>query len=143
MNNYLKVKSDISLVSDMDSHAIVNKNDNEFEKFLNLSEKKYKERNELDNMKSDLDSLKNDIDTNSIDLKEFKYKNKGNLAVIGRNKAVADLGYFTTKGFIAWILWIFIHICYLIGFDNKASVLIKWALNYFNQDKGTRLIFLK
>ena len=75
--------------------------------------------------------------------KEFKYKNKGNLAVIGRNKAVADLGYFTTKGFIAWILWIFIHICYLIGFDNKASVLVKWALNYFNQDKGTRLIFLK
>lgn len=62
MNNYLKVKSDISLVRDMDSYAIVNKNDNEFEKFLNLSEKKYKERNELDNMKSDLDSLKNDID---------------------------------------------------------------------------------
>ena len=62
MNNYLKVKSDVSLVRDMNSHAIVNKNENEFEKFLNLSEKKYKERNELDNMKSDLDSLKNDID---------------------------------------------------------------------------------
>ena len=62
MNNYLKVKSDISLVRDMDSHAIVNKNDNEFEKFLNLSEKKYKERNELDNMKSDLDSLKSYIE---------------------------------------------------------------------------------
>ena len=62
MKKYLKVKSDISLVRDMDSHAIVNKNENEFEKFLNFSEKKYKEQNELDNMKSDLDSLKNDID---------------------------------------------------------------------------------
>ena len=62
MKKYLKVKSDISLVRDMDSHAIVNKNENEFEKFLNLSEKKYKERNELDNMKSDLDSLKSDIE---------------------------------------------------------------------------------
>jgi len=46
----------------MNSHAIVNKNENEFEKFLNLSEKKYKEKNEIDNMKSDLDSLKSDID---------------------------------------------------------------------------------
>lgn len=72
--------------------------------------------------------------------KEFKYKNKGLLAVIGRNKAVADLGFFTATGFFAWVLWIFVHICYLIGFDNKISVLIKWALNYFNEDKGTRLI---
>tara|TARA_X000001036_G_scaffold368414_1_gene354051 strand:- start:782 stop:1192 length:411 start_codon:yes stop_codon:yes gene_type:complete len=73
--------------------------------------------------------------------KEFKYKNKGSLAVIGRNKAVADLGYFTSKGFIAWILWIFIHILYLVGFGSKVSVVTKWALSYFNQDKGNRLIF--
>lgn len=72
--------------------------------------------------------------------KEFKYKNKGLLAVIGRNKAVADLGLFSSKGFIAWLLWVFIHISYLIGFDSKISVLIKWAMNYFNEDKGTRLI---
>ena len=74
---------------------------------------------------------------------EFKYKNKGNLAVIGRNKAVADLGFITSKGFIAWLLWIFIHILYLIGFGSKVSVITKWALSYFNQDKGNRLIFLK
>jgi NADH dehydrogenase len=72
--------------------------------------------------------------------KEFRYKDKGLLAVIGRNKAVADLGFFTSKGFVAWLLWIFIHISYLIGFDNKISVLIKWGMNYFNEDKGTRLI---
>lgn len=75
--------------------------------------------------------------------KEFKYKNKGNLAVIGRNKAVADLGFMTSKGFIAWLLWIFIHILYLIGFGSKVSVITKWALSYFNQDKGNRLIFTK
>tara|TARA_B000000609_G_C24180818_1_gene358117 strand:- start:908 stop:2188 length:1281 start_codon:yes stop_codon:yes gene_type:complete len=74
---------------------------------------------------------------------EFTYKDKGSLAVIGRNKAVADLGYMKAQGFVAWILWIFVHICFLIGFDNKVSVLIKWALNYFNQDKGTSLIFVK
>ena len=74
---------------------------------------------------------------------EFKYKDKGNLAVIGRNKAVADLGFLKAKGLLAWILWLFVHISFLIGFDNKISVLIKWALNYFNQDKGTRLIFIK
>ena len=75
--------------------------------------------------------------------KEFKFKNKGNLAVIGRNKAVADLGFVTSKGFIAWLLWIFIHILYLIGFGSKVSVLTKWAMSYFNQDKGNRLIFTK
>ena len=75
--------------------------------------------------------------------KEFKYRNKGNLAVIGRNKAVADLGFITSKGFIAWLLWIFVHILYLIGFGSKVSVLSKWALSYFNQDKGNRLIFIK
>ena len=75
--------------------------------------------------------------------KEFEYKDKGNLAVIGRNRAVADLGFYKAQGFVAWLLWLFVHICFLIGFDNKVSVLIKWALNYFNQDKGTRLIFVK
>ncbi len=62
MDNYLKVKSDVSLVRDMDNCAIVNQNQSEFDKFLKLSEKKYKEKHELDTMKSDLDYLKNEIE---------------------------------------------------------------------------------
>ena len=62
MAEYLKVKSDVSLVRDMDSNAIVNKNQSEFDKFISLSKKKYMEKNELDTMKSDLDALKSDME---------------------------------------------------------------------------------
>ena len=62
MTDYLKVKSDVSLVRDMDSNAIVNQNQSEFDKFMSLSKKKYKERYELDTMKSDLDALKSDME---------------------------------------------------------------------------------
>ena len=62
MSKFVKVKSDVSLVRDMDSNAIVNQNQSEFDKFMSLSKKKYKERNELDIMKSDLDALKNDME---------------------------------------------------------------------------------
>ena len=62
MTEYLKVKSDVSLVRDMDTNAIVNQNQSEFDKFMSLSKKKYQERYELDTMKSDLDALKNDME---------------------------------------------------------------------------------
>ena len=62
MTEYLKVKSDVSLVRDMDSNAIVNQNQSEFDKFIKLSEKKYAEKKKFDNMRSDLDSLKQDMD---------------------------------------------------------------------------------
>ena len=62
MSKFVKVKSDVSLVRDMDSNAIVNQNQSEYDKFMSISKKKYKERNELDTMKSDLDALKTDIE---------------------------------------------------------------------------------
>ena len=62
MTEYLKVKSDVSLVRDMDTNAIVNQNQSEYDKFMSLSKKKYKEKNELDTMKSDLDTLKSDME---------------------------------------------------------------------------------
>ena len=62
MAEYLKVKSDVSLVRDMDSNAIVNQNQSEYDKFMSISKKKYKERNELDTMKSELDALKTDME---------------------------------------------------------------------------------
>ena len=61
MEQYLKVKSDVSLVRDVDSNAIISKNQSEFDKFLKLSEKKYAEKKKFDNMRSDLDSLKQDM----------------------------------------------------------------------------------
>ena len=61
MEKYLKVESDKSLVRDMDSNAIINKNKSEFDKFMELSRKKHEEKKKFDNMRSDLDSLKQDI----------------------------------------------------------------------------------
>ncbi len=61
MNKYIKVKSDVSLVRDINSNAIINKNQSEFDKFVKLSEKKYEEKKKFDNMRSDLDSLKEDM----------------------------------------------------------------------------------
>ena len=62
MTEYLKVKSDVSLVRDMNSNAIVNQNQSEYDKFMSLSKKKYKEKNELDTMKSDVNALKSDME---------------------------------------------------------------------------------
>ena len=62
MNKHIKVKSDISLVRDIDSNAIISKNQSEFDKFVKLSKKKYEEKKKFDNMRSDLDSLKQDMD---------------------------------------------------------------------------------
>ena len=72
--------------------------------------------------------------------REFRYKHHGNLAVIGRNKAVADLGYLKINGFLAWMIWIFIHIRYLIEFDNKVLVMIQWGWYYITMKRGARLI---
>ena len=72
--------------------------------------------------------------------KAFRYFDKGNLATIGRNRAVADFGKLTMAGFPAWVLWIFIHILYLAGFRNRATVLIEWAYAYFTYQRGARLL---
>jgi NADH dehydrogenase len=70
----------------------------------------------------------------------FTYVDKGSLAVIGRNAAVAVFGRWRMHGFPAWLAWAFIHIWYLIEFDNKMVVLIQWAWNYFTRKRGARLI---
>jgi len=70
----------------------------------------------------------------------FKYVDKGSLATIGRNKAVADLGIFHFQGFFAWLLWGFVHILTLAGFSNKLSVFLTWFLNYFNRNSDNRLV---
>ena len=70
----------------------------------------------------------------------FRYVDRGNLAVIGRNAAVVDLGLIKFSGLLAWLTWVFIHIYYLIEFDSKLVVLIQWGWNYFTRKRGARLI---
>ncbi|HEY9744683.1 MAG TPA: NAD(P)/FAD-dependent oxidoreductase [Oculatellaceae cyanobacterium] len=70
----------------------------------------------------------------------FKYFNKGNLAVIGLREAVADIWKLRLSGLIAWFIWAFVHIRYLIGFDNKLIVMLQWFWTYFTRQHGARLI---
>ncbi len=72
--------------------------------------------------------------------KPFRYYDKGNLAVIGRSKAVADIKGLHISGFFAWLLWVFVHIMYLVEFDNRVLVLFQWAWSYFTKNRGARLI---
>jgi NADH dehydrogenase len=72
--------------------------------------------------------------------KPFRYFDKGSMATIGRNKAVADLKFFHLSGFPAWLAWLFVHIIFLVGFRNRLLVLIQWAWAYLTFDKGARLI---
>ncbi|MGK7942885.1 MAG: NAD(P)/FAD-dependent oxidoreductase [Microcystaceae cyanobacterium] len=70
----------------------------------------------------------------------FYYEDKGSLAVIGQNSAVVDLGFIQLTGFLAWFVWIWAHIYYLIEFDNKLVVMVQWGWNYFTRGRGARLI---
>jgi NADH dehydrogenase len=70
----------------------------------------------------------------------FHYFDKGSMATIGRNKAVADLKFFHLSGLFAWLAWLFVHIIFLVGFRNRLLVLIQWAWAYLSFDKGARLI---
>jgi len=70
----------------------------------------------------------------------FKYFDKGSLATIGRNKAVADLGKIKFQGFFAWLIWIFVHLFSLLGTRNKFIVFLNWMANYVNYNGGSRLI---
>jgi NADH dehydrogenase len=72
--------------------------------------------------------------------KDFRYWNKGDLAVIGRSRAIADLGWIRFSGRLAWFFWLFVHIMYLVGFRNRAVVLFEWAYAYFTNQSGVRLI---
>jgi NADH dehydrogenase len=71
---------------------------------------------------------------------KFHYFNKGDLATIGRSRAIADFGRVRFAGRLAWFLWLFVHIMYLVGFRNRIMVLIEWAYAYFTYQAGVRLI---
>lgn len=70
----------------------------------------------------------------------FRYIDYGSLAVIGQNKAVVDLGFAQFTGLVAWMIWVWAHVYYLIEFDNKLIVMLQWGWNYFTRGRGARLI---
>jgi len=72
--------------------------------------------------------------------KPFAYYDKGSLATIGRSAAVADIKNLKLTGFVAWIVWLFVHLLFLIGFRNKFSVLIQWMYSYLTWKRGARII---
>ena len=70
----------------------------------------------------------------------FRYRDKGNLATIGRARAVADLHVVRLSGLFAWVTWLVVHIFYLIGFQNRLLVIIRWAFSFITRGRGARLI---
>jgi len=73
-------------------------------------------------------------------LPPFRYVNKGSMAVIGRHAAVADMGRLRFDGILAWLAWLFIHLMYLVEFENRLLVFVQWAWNYLTWNRGARLI---
>jgi Pyridine nucleotide-disulphide oxidoreductase/NDH2 C-terminal domain len=70
----------------------------------------------------------------------FRYRDKGNLATIGRAAAVADIKGVRLSGFLAWITWLVVHLFYLVGFQNRLLVLIRWSISFATRGRGARLI---
>ena len=70
----------------------------------------------------------------------FHYIDPGNMATIGRNHAIADFGFLRVSGYLGWLLWLFVHILFLIGFRNRLSVMMQWAAAYLTHQRSVRLI---
>ncbi|MDP9052720.1 MAG: NAD(P)/FAD-dependent oxidoreductase [Acidobacteriota bacterium] len=72
--------------------------------------------------------------------KPFRYFDKGSLATIGRNQAVAQIGPLEFSGILAWLAWLFIHLLYIVEFENRLLIVLQWAYDYFTYNRGARLI---
>jgi len=84
------------------------------------------------------DNLNNII--RSKPLREFKYRNLGTLATVGKNLAVVELPFIHFQGVFGWFVWMFIHLMSIVGVRNKLFIFINWAWKYFTYDQSTRLI---
>ncbi|MBL7897660.1 MAG: NAD(P)/FAD-dependent oxidoreductase [Crocinitomicaceae bacterium] len=73
-------------------------------------------------------------------MKPFKYKDKGAMATVGKNKALVEMGKMKIGGAVAWFIWMVVHLMSLVGFRNKVVTMFNWVKNYFNSDRGMRLI---
>jgi len=75
------------------------------------------------------------------EMKPFRYKNLGAMATVGKNKAVAEFSKVKMKGFMAWLMWLVVHLRSILGVRNKVVVLLNWVYNYFNYNQSLRMIF--
>jgi NADH dehydrogenase len=73
-------------------------------------------------------------------IRPFHYWDKGSLATIGRARAVADIGGFRFSGYLAWLIWLFVHLLYIIEFESRVLIVFQWAYDYFTHNRGARLI---
>jgi NADH dehydrogenase len=73
-------------------------------------------------------------------LQPFRYSDLGSMATIGRHRAVADLPFWHTQGILAWMMWLFIHLLYILGTKNKIFVFLNWVWNYVTYDQSLRLV---
>jgi NADH dehydrogenase len=73
-------------------------------------------------------------------MKEFHYRNKGNMATVGRNRALVDLPFISFRGFFAWLTWMFVHLMAIVGVKNRLLIFINWFWNYITYDQSLRLI---
>lgn len=81
-----------------------------------------------------------DVDGNKALRRDFTYRNKGSMATIGRSAAIAQVAGLHFSGFIAWMLWLFVHLIFLVGFRNKIAVLLQWFYSYVRYKRGARII---
>ena len=84
--------------------------------------------------------IREEIKTPNLERRDFHYWDKGSIATIGRAAAVAEFGKVHISGFVAWLSWLFVHILFLIGFQNRLLVFIQWAWSYVTYERGARLI---
>jgi NADH:ubiquinone reductase (H+-translocating) len=71
---------------------------------------------------------------------QYRYRDLGSLATIGRSSAVADIGKWHFSGFLAWLMWLFIHLMKIVSFRNRVLVFLQWGWSYFSYDRSARLI---
>ena len=75
------------------------------------------------------------------ELRPFRYRNLGSMATVGRNKAVCEFAGLKLSGFVAWVMWLVVHLRSILGVKNKVVVLLNWMWNYFNYNQSLRMIF--
>ena len=84
--------------------------------------------------------LRAEMDGNQAVKRDFRYRDKGSMATIGRSAAIAQVAGLHFSGFIAWMLWLFVHLIFLVGFRNKVAVLLQWFYSYVRYKRGARII---
>lgn len=84
--------------------------------------------------------LRAKMDGGLVEHRDFTYRDKGSMATIGRSAAIAQVAGLQFSGFVAWLLWLFVHLIFLVGFRNKIAVLVQWFYSYVRYKRGARII---